>query len=143
VVESVKDLKTEDIQSELGALQVSLQSQIAGITAAMSNKVETMHGLDTAIGEKQSSLSELFDVEKEFLTLEETRAHAQEETEQFERMKQNRLAEWKEDEEERAKKWQREDEERAYNYSQQVAREQTRFDATRVHPTARVGATVG
>jgi hypothetical protein len=129
VVDSVADLKPEEVMNEVGALTVSMQSTLAGIGAAISQKLEAMQNLDKALAAKGEELAELYEIEKDAQDLESVRSMRQQEDEDWEKKKENRLAEWADDESERAKKWQREDETHAYDHSQKVARDKEQFNA--------------
>jgi colicin import membrane protein len=129
VVESVANLKPEQIMGEVGALSVSLQSQLAGIGTAITNKLEALHDLDSAIADKSAELAELFEIEKEAQNLESVREMRAREDEEWEKTKANRLSEWADDEAAREKKFTRENEAHAYEFAQKVARDKEQFEA--------------
>ena len=129
IVESVANLQPEQIMGEVGALSVSLQSQLADIGTAITNKLEALHDLDKAIADKSGELTELYEIEKEAQNLETVREMRDKEDEEWEKTKANRLAEWADDESEREKKFNRENETHAYEFAQRVARAKEQFEA--------------
>ena len=56
ILESVKNLKPEDVTAQIGDLQTSLQATLAGISASAVSKIEELHNIDTAIREKLNKL---------------------------------------------------------------------------------------
>jgi len=114
-VETVKSIQVNEVVNEIGSLQVGIQQQLANISAAITGKLEQLHSTESAISLMQDRLKEIYDIEKEALSLEEVRARRAEEDERYNKMIAARNEEWKEEQEVRNKKWQREIEEHLYD----------------------------
>lgn len=114
IMESVKGLKPDDVVNEIGNLQVSLQGTLAGISAAISSKIEKMQQIDEAIDLKGDHLSELCEVEKEALALEDIKVRRQEEREQWDKDRAARNSQWVAEVDEFKNKRERSEEEYAW-----------------------------
>lgn len=115
VLESVKSLTPDLIVAEVGNLQVSLQNTLANISANITDKIEKMNQVDEAISLKEQRIAELYEIEKEALTIEEIRELKLQEEKILEDKIAARRKAWQEEEEERNKKWKREKDE--YDYA--------------------------
>jgi len=129
VLDSVKDMELTKVVSEIGNLQVSLQGTLAHLTATITNKIQQVEQLDTAIGLKEQRLQELHGIEKEAVSLDEMKAQKEEEARKWEKERDDRDAQWDEEEEERAKIWQRTEEDFKYTTEQAHKKVQDDFEA--------------
>ena len=129
VLASVKDLDLNSVVNDISGLQVSVQNTLAGLSATLTNKVSQIQQVDTAISLKEARLSELFQIEKEAVSIDDLKAQKAEEEAQWEAERAERDAEWAEQDAARNKSWQREEEEHAYALAQSKKRAKEEFDA--------------
>lgn len=129
ILESVNNLQPQAVIEEIGALQNTLQSTLAGLSAQITSKVEQMNNVDTAIAAKSQELTELYEIEKEAQILDDVRARRDEIDEEWNKKVSARQLEWSEEEEEREKAFKRKEEEHAYMHSQRVKRSQEEYNA--------------
>jgi chromosome segregation ATPase len=129
VLDNVKDMELTKVVSEIGNLQVSLQGTLAHLTATITNKIQQVEQLDTAIGLKEQRLQELHGIEKEAVSLDEMKAQKEEEARKWEKERDERNAQWDEEEEERAKIWQRTEEDFKYTTEQAHKKVQDDFES--------------
>lgn len=129
VLASVKDLDLNSVVNDISGLQVSVQNTLAGLSATLTNKVSQIQQVDTAISLKEARLSELFQIEKEAVSIDDLKAQKAEEEAQWEAKRIERDAEWAEQAEARTKSWKREEEEHAYALAQAKKRAKEEFDA--------------
>lgn len=114
ILDSVKDLDLTKTISDIGNLQVSVQATLANLSAALTGKIQQMETVDNAIGLKEQRLEELYNIEKEAISLDELRAQIEETQQDWNRQRNERSRVWSEEEKERLKRWQREAEEHLY-----------------------------
>ena len=119
VLDNVKDMELTKVVSEIGSLQVSLQGTLANLSATITNKIQQVDQLDTAITLKEQRLQELHGIEKEAVSLDEMKAQKEEEARKWEKERDERNAQWDEEEEERAKMWQRSEDDFKYTTEQE------------------------
>jgi len=129
VLDAVKALSPETIVGEVGALQVSLQSTLANVSAAITDKIEKMHQVDEAIALKEQRIVELHDIEQEALTLEDVKTKRAEEEFDWNKSRDERRKQWVEEQAERNRVWQREKEEYEYSTKMDQQRKKEEFDA--------------
>ena len=127
IIDSVINLKPEDIVNEIGGLQNSLQGTLAGLSAQISSKVEQMRTVDEAISIKKTELQDLYGIEEEAMSLEEVRASRALEDEEWEKRLAQRNSDWQEEEAEQDKRFQRMEEQRQYEYDRKVQQAQADF----------------
>jgi chromosome segregation ATPase len=129
VLDNVKDMELTKVVSEIGSLQVSLQGTLANLSATITNKIQQVDQLDTAITLKEQRLQELHGIEKEAVSLDEMKAQKEEEARKWEKERDERNAQWDEEEEERAKMWQRAEDDFKYTTEQAHKKVQDDFEA--------------
>lgn len=129
ILEAVNNLEPQNIIEEIGALQSTLQSTLAGLSAQITSKVEQMNNVDSAISVKSEELTELYEIEKEAQTLEDLRIKRSEMDDDWNKKVTTRQTQWEEDENERKRKWLRSSEEHDYLHSQKVLRSQEEYNA--------------
>jgi len=112
--ETVKSLQVNDVVNEIGTLQVGIQQQLANISAAITGKLEQLNSTENAVRLMQDRLKEIYDIEKEALSLEEVRLRRTEEDERYNKMIISRNNEWQEEQENHHKQWEREIDEHNY-----------------------------
>jgi len=130
ILASVKNLSAKDVLDEVTRVQLSVQSQLAGLGANITNQIDRMKDLDVAIAEKEGRLKELFEIEEEALAIDAMQQKHLDEQAVLEKKAADNAAQWQEDENERAKRWKREDEERAYAVLQRTKRADEEFAAS-------------
>lgn len=113
-----KTIQATDVVNEIGNLQISIQNTLAGISANITNKLAELEATNNAVADLETRLNELYQIEKEALSLEDMRLAKIEEQERYNKMIFARNEENKESELARNKKWQREEEEHNYDFSQ-------------------------
>jgi chromosome segregation ATPase len=128
-VDTVKTLQAAGVVNEIGNLQVTVQTTLANISAAITGKLEQLHNVESAIGTLEDRLNEVYQIEKEALSLEEIKAARADEQARFDKMIAARNQEWTEDEAERAKEWHRKEEEHNYDVLQKRKRFADEFNA--------------
>lgn len=128
VLEAVKDISLATVISEVNNLQITVQKTLADLGASVTNKVQQMQQLDTAIGIKEDRLQELFNIEKEGLSLDEMRAKKDEEVAVWEHDRAERNKRWQEEEAEHAKNRNRNEDNWRYEFEQKKKRTQDEFD---------------
>jgi hypothetical protein len=128
-VDTVKTLQAAEVIGEIGNLQVTVQSTLANISAEITGKLEQLHNTESAISSLEERLNELYQIEKEALSLEEMRAARAEEQVRFDKMVAARNEEWTEDEAARSKEWHRKEEEHEYEIRQKRQRFLDEFNA--------------
>lgn len=131
ILDSVKTLKPDDVITEIGNLQVNLQGTLAGLSATITNKIEQMQNIDSAITLKKDELKELYDIEREAMSLEDLRTRIAEERENWTKEIAANNQRYAEEEKEREKKWARVEEQRQYevnrNHRQRLDELETEF----------------
>lgn len=129
VLEATKDLDLTTVIGEVSHLQVNVQGTLAGLSAALTTKIQQLDQMDTAISLKEQRLQELYGIENMAITLDEMKAQREEEERLHGEQKAVRAKGWMEEEAERHKKWKRELEEYEYarNLSNKKAKDE--FDA--------------
>jgi len=129
VLDSVKDLDLNKVITEVSGLQVNVQNTLAGLSAALTNKIQQIEQMDTAIDLKSTRLQELYGIENMAITLDDMKAQKAEEEQQTVLQRQERAKAWMEEEAERQKKWKREQEDYEYNRALQQKKWKDEFDA--------------
>ena len=129
ILEAVNNLEPQTVIEEIGLLQNTLQSTLAGLSAQITSKVEQMNNIDTAIAAKSEVLTDLYEIEKEAQSLDEIRVHRAEIDNEWNKKISTRQLAWAEEEEEREKACVRQAEEHAYMHSQRVKRAQEEYEA--------------
>lgn len=117
-LDAVKSLQATGVVNEIGTLQVSIQSTLSNISAAITGKLEQLSNTEEAISSMEDRLRELYAIEKEALIIEAVKADRIRESDEFTKEVNVRQAEMAEFEANRNKKWQREEEERNYEFTQ-------------------------
>lgn len=129
VLDTVKDLELTSVVAEIGSLQVSVQGTLANLTATITNKLQQVDQLDTAIGLKESRLQELYGIEKEAVSLDDMKAQKEEADRVWLKERDQRDAEWTEEEAERQKLWARAEEDHKYKTALLHKKIQDEFEA--------------
>ena len=128
-VETVKSLKVNEVVNEIGTLQVGIQQELANISAAITGKLEQLNSTEAAVQSMQDRLKEIYDIEKEALSLEEVKSKRAEEDDRYNKMIADRKKEWLEEQDDRTKAWQREEEEHVYEVTLKKKKFTDEFDA--------------
>lgn len=103
VLNTVKDFDPAKVVTEVGNLQVSLQSTLANLSAQITDKIQKMQMIDTAINLKEERLQELYNIEKEAISLDDIKAQKDAEIADWNKQKIERDAEWLEEENDHSK----------------------------------------
>lgn len=129
ILSATKDLDLTTVIGEVSHLQVNVQGTLAGLSAALTTKIQQLEQMDTAITLKEQRLQELYGIENMAITLDEMKAQRDEEERLHGEQKAARAKNWMEEEAERHKKWKRELEE--YDYARNLANKKAKdeFDA--------------
>lgn len=122
LLEAVSKLDAQSVINEVGTLQTSLQTTLAGLSAGVATKIELMKQVDEAINLKEERLKELFGIEQQAMDIEFIKQQKADEEETFDKTREKRDTEWAEETNVRAKNWQREREEHDYAVAQQKKR---------------------
>lgn len=118
ILNTAKDLKLNDVVEELGALQISVQNNLATLTATLTSKIQQLSDVQTAIELKEQRLKDLHGIENEAIRLDDIKAQiAEAEAVAQEKQKVN-LKQWDDMVAERNKNWQRDEEEHKYSIDQ-------------------------
>jgi hypothetical protein len=128
-LEAVKDLDLNTVIGEVGNLTVSVNNTLAGLSAALTSKIQQMETVDSAIGLKQNRLNELFGIEDQAVSIDDLRAQREDETKEWERKLAERNARWVEEDAEREKFRKRETEEYLYSTKQHQRRIREDFES--------------
>lgn len=123
------DIKAVDVVKEIGDLQLNVQSTLAGISAAITGKLDQLKNTDLAIADSEARLKEVFAIEKELLDIEVVRKQREDEELEYEKQIEVRNRELMEQEAARAKKWKREEDDYAYEFAQKCKKAQDEFQA--------------
>jgi len=121
VLSVAQALDPKTIATEVGELQVSLQTTLANVGATITNQLEKMRQVDEAIALKQVQLTELFDLEKEAQSLEEVRLRRATEESDWNQSRLDARKVWADEEKVRNQRIQRENEE--YDYKTKTERQ--------------------
>lgn len=114
ITNTVQLLNVNKVVSEIGELQVNIQSTLSGIAAQITGKLEELSNSEKAIEIMKAKLTELYQVEKELQTIEEIKTRKTEEEEKFKKMMASKNEEFNASIEEREKRWEREEEQHLY-----------------------------
>lgn len=117
---NVQKLDINQVVNDVSSLQLSIQNTLANLSAELANKLQQIEQVDAAIALKEDRLHELFEIEKEQMSIEEIKAIREYEEEQNEIAKKEFEDNWKNQEQERSKAWLREKEE--YDYKKTMER---------------------
>lgn len=113
-VAAVSGLEVSGVISEIGTLQVDLQKTLADISATITNKLAQVEQIDKAIDLKKNELQDLYNIEKEAMSLEDLKAQKELEEDAWNKHVEAQELAQSEKVSEREKMWQREDEEHEY-----------------------------
>lgn len=129
VLDSVKGIDLNKAVAEVGTLQVTVQSALADLSANLTGKITSLTQIDQAIQLKEQRLKELHGIEDLAVTIDDMKAAREEEQRQWDAQRDDRQAEWDEEEAERAKARQRDEDQ--YKYETELARKKAKdtFDA--------------
>lgn len=130
VTNTVQALNVNKVVSEIGELQVNIQSTLSGIAAQITGKLEELGNSEKAISIMQGKLAELYQVEKELQSIEEIKAKKIEEEEKFKKMIALKDEEFQNEMEQREKQWNREEEEHNYANEMKLKKFQNTFADT-------------
>jgi hypothetical protein len=114
ILDLAKGMELNKVLSDISGLQITVQNSLATLSAALTNKIQNMETIDTAIDLKESRLKELYGIENMAITLDDMKAQQIEEENKSEITRQERARTWMEEEEDRQKKWKREQEQWEY-----------------------------
>ncbi len=128
ILEAVKDLNLNTVITEVSKLQVDVQNTLAGLSAALTNKIQQIDQMDTAISLKESRLQELYAIENMAITLDEMKFQREEEVKQAILQKEAREKTWLEEETDRQKKFKRDCEDLEYSRNLQNKKFKDDFD---------------
>jgi chromosome segregation ATPase len=129
VLAAVKELDPAKVVTDVGNLQLSVQSTLSNLSASITNKMAQVNTIDDAIKLKEERLQELYGIEKEAVTLDDMKAQVEAERTQAEIDREERDARWSEEQAERQKQWKRALEDWNYEFEQRKKRVQEEFDA--------------
>lgn len=129
VLAAVKELDPAKVVTDVGNLQLSVQSTLANLSASITNKMAQVDTIDSAIRIKEDRLQELYGIEKEAVTLDDMKAQVEAERVQSEIEREERDARWSEEQAERQKQWKRALDDYNYEFEQRKKRVQEEFDA--------------
>lgn len=129
VLATVKELDPAKVVTDVGNLQLSVQSTLSNLSASITNKMAQVKTIDDAIRLKEERLQELYGIEKEAVTLDDMKAQVEAERAQADISRQERDARWSEEQTERQKQWKRASDEFTYEFEQRKKRTQEEFDA--------------
>lgn len=121
VLAAVQDLDPGKVIADLGNVQVSIQNTLASVGAQVTQKINQLEQVEKAITLKEQELSELYDIEKEAITLDDLLIKKAEEQEQWDREQQDQARVARETAENRRREWQREQDE--HDYKVKVSRQ--------------------
>lgn len=130
VLDSVKGLALQQVIGEVGDLQVTVQNTLAGLSAALTSKIQQLQQCDQAITLKEQRLKELHGIEAEAITLDDMKAQKEAEQQAWEKEREDRENQWNEEVAERAKTWKRQEDERNYDVLTKTKRATDEFEAT-------------
>lgn len=130
VTNTVQALNVNKVVSEIGELQVNIQSTLSGIAAQITGKLEELGNSEKAIGIMQGKIAELYQVEKELQSIEEIKAKKIEEEEKLKKMISLKNEEYQNEIEQREKQWTREEEEHNYENEMKLRKFQNSFADT-------------
>lgn len=128
-LDAVQGLDPATIINQVGELQVSLQNTLAQVSASTTDKIEKLRQLDDAIALKEERLAELFNLDKEALTLEELQAVRAQEDAQWATSREVARKAWQDEESARNVRIKREAEEYDYKTKTERARQSDAFAA--------------
>jgi hypothetical protein len=128
-LDAVKGLDLNTVIGEVGNLQVNIQNVLANLSSSLTSKIQHMDTVNQAITLKEDRLKELYDIEKEAITIDDLRAQREEEAKEWSKKKQEKDAQWTEELAEREKFRKREHEEYVYATKQNQKRIKDEFDA--------------
>lgn len=126
VLESVKGLDLNKVVAEVSGLQVNVQNTLANLSSSLTNKVQQLSQMDTAIELKEQRLQELYGIENMAITLDEMKAQRELEEQQANAQRIERNKQAADEELERQKKYKREQDD--YDYQCAVARKKWKDD---------------
>jgi chromosome segregation ATPase len=129
VLAAVKELDPAKVVTDVGNLQLSVQSTLSNLSASITNKMAQVNTIDDAIRLKEERLQELYGIEKEAVTLDDMKAQVEAERAQAEIEREERDARWSEETAERQKQSKRALEDWSYEFEQKKKRLQEEFDA--------------
>ncbi len=129
ILDSVKGMDLTKVVGEVSNLQVSVQNTLAGLSAALTSKIQQVETMDTAIELKEGRLQELYGIENMAITLDEMKAQKEEESKQTEITRQERAKLWLDEEAEYHRKRKREQEQWEYDQVQVRKKWKDEFDA--------------
>lgn len=129
VLETVKGIDLQTVLKDVTTLQLTVQKTLSELSATVTNKVQQVEHLDTAIELKDSRLQELHNIEREAVSLDDLRAQREDERLKWERERAEVYAKWGEEDADRAKKLKREQDEYAYNVQQEQKKAKDEFAA--------------
>ena len=121
-VATVSTLSAKGVVGDMADLQITVQRQLADLTATITGKFALVEQLDTTIASKQEELKALYDIDAEAAKLEDIKAQREAEEIAAEKERLARQIEAEEEAAEQAKKIAREEEERTYEITQRKAR---------------------
>mgnify|MGYP001562726269 CR=1 FL=1 len=127
ILAAVKELNPAKVVTDVGNLQLSVQSTLANLSASITNKMAQVETIDSAIKLKEDRLQELYGIEKEAVTLDDMKAQVEAESEQAEIDREERNAKWTEESAERQKQWSRALDDWNYEFEQKKKRIQEEF----------------
>lgn len=120
ILSTVQKLDINKVVSDVSSLQLSIQNTLANLSAELANKLQQIENVDVAISLKEQRLQELFDIEKEQMTIEEIKFTREQQQKENEKLRKEQEENWKQQEQERNKTWMREKEE--YDYKKTIER---------------------
>lgn len=129
VLDASQQMDASTVVAEIGALQVSLQTTLAGVTASITEKIEKNRQMDEAIALKEARINELHGIEKEALQLEEVKLRRLQEEADLKTSRDATLKQWAEQDAQRAQQVKREQEEYDYKVKTERTRQTEEFAA--------------
>lgn len=129
ILDSVKDINVSEVISGIGNVQITIQKVLADVASTVTTKVHQVNELDQAIELKNQKLKDLFNIETDALSLEETRAQREKERLEWDLYLESRRKKWDEEESELLKSRNRNEDNWKYEFEQKKKRILEEFEA--------------
>jgi septal ring factor EnvC (AmiA/AmiB activator) len=121
---AVKEADVKKVLDQVGTVQTNVQGTLAALGVTMTEKIEELRSLETAIDARKQELADIHEIEVEADTLDEIKEKVKDAEEDAKERRQKRSKERNEEAEERQAAWQREQEEHTYQVAQRDKRDE-------------------
>lgn len=128
-LEAVKDLRADSVVSEVNNLQVSLQKTLADVSASITNKIQQIDTIDTAISLKEARLKELYGIEAEAIKWDDLQAQHDAERKNWEVERETRNNQWEQETDDHEVACARRSTEWEYLFAQRTKQKEDAFKA--------------